>query len=102
MKRKYMMILALMIALIGVSATQSAHAVGEGSLFYNLAMGGACVKLGTKYPTAGVVCGFGITFAEYTYGNRKNILYMLAWSGGRMAKVTTPCVIASGVKYYCL
>lgn len=76
-------------------------AAGEGSLLFNLAAGGACYRL-TRNPAAGLICGYGATFAEYVYTNRRNLLYLLAWSGGSFAKVTTPCVIANGVKYYCL
>jgi hypothetical protein len=74
---------------------------GEGSLLFNLAAGGACYRWAAN-PTAGLWCGAGFAFADYIYRNRTRLLYLLAYAGGRMARVTTPCVIASGVKYYCL
>src|SRR3954447_17392072 len=74
---------------------------GEGSLLYNLAGAGACFRW-IKNPYGSLVCGAGVTFAEYVWNNRYGIAYLLAYSGGRLARVTTPCVIANGVKYYCL
>lgn len=102
MKRKKTLIIAALFALLAGTATQSAHAIGEGSTLYNVAAGGVCYKLFRSSGPAGLYCGFGLEFASYVYGNRKNIMYLLAWSGGKMAKVTTPCMLLNGVKYYCL
>lgn len=92
---------SLLAAGLLVATLPSGHALadGEGSLVFNLAAGGACHKFKGR---AELACGFGVTFASYVYTNRKKIVYLLAWSGGKMAKVTTPCVRANGVDYYCL
>jgi hypothetical protein len=66
---------------------------GEGSLLYNLAAGGACYRW-LKNPTAGLWCGAGVSFADYIYRNRYNLLYLLAYSGGRIARVTGSVALA--------
>ncbi|MEY3784129.1 MAG: hypothetical protein RLZZ230_451 [Candidatus Parcubacteria bacterium] len=99
--KKYFMVLVISASLLlGFIPTQ-AHAAGEGSTIYNVAAGGVCFKF-FKASLPGLYCGFGFEFASYVYTNRKGIMYLLAWSGGKMAKVTTPCMILNGVKYYCL
>lgn len=98
MKNRFMALIISFSLLFGF-VPLPAHAAGEGSLLYNLAMGGVCLKL---KGVAQVYCGFGTIFAEYTWSNRKKLVYALAWTGGKMAKVTTPCIVANGVRYYCI
>ncbi|MEY3784514.1 MAG: hypothetical protein RLZZ230_836 [Candidatus Parcubacteria bacterium] len=98
MKNRFMALI-ISFSLLFSFVPSSAYAAAEVPLLYELASQGVCLKF--KGITQ-LYCGVGIAFANYTWANRKNIVYVVAWSGGKIAKVTTPCMVLNGIRYYCI
>lgn len=68
---------------------------GELNFLTNVAVEvGLCARFAGGY---GTVCGVTAAFASYVWQNRRSILYY----GYVGAKITTPCYIIGGKKFYC-